>query len=83
MIQNNLYSLNYQDIVIKYILVYFVVIQVVQNSDTKVVVSDVKKVFTEYKVLAFLLWVLLFGFFMSFIWNFVFWYVANYVKYKT
>lgn len=58
----------------KYILVFtFFVIQVVQNIGTKVVVSDVKKVFTEYKVLAFLLWVLLFGFFMSFIWNYVFW----------
>lgn len=55
-----------------YMIVCFV-LKVVQENDTKIVASDVKKVFTEGKVLAFLLWVVLIGFFISFIWNFVFW----------
>ncbi|CAI6361482.1 unnamed protein product [Macrosiphum euphorbiae] len=50
-------------------------LKIVQENDTKTVASDVKKVFTEGKVLAFLLWVVFIGFFMSFIWNFVLWYL--------
>ncbi|XP_060874149.1 major facilitator superfamily domain-containing protein 6-like [Metopolophium dirhodum] len=52
-------------------------LKVVQENDTKIVASDVKKVFTEGKVLAFLLWVVFIGFFMSFIWYFVFWYLED------
>ncbi|XP_016658375.1 major facilitator superfamily domain-containing protein 6-A isoform X2 [Acyrthosiphon pisum] len=52
-------------------------LKIVQANDTKIVASDVKKVFTEGKVLAFLLWVVFIGFFMSFIWNFVFWYLED------
>lgn len=44
-----------------------------QENDTKIKASDVKKVFTKHKVVAFFLWVVSFGFCMSFIWNFVFW----------
>lgn len=49
------------------------VLQVVQKNDTKIVASNMKKVFTEFKVLVFLLWVVFIGFFMSFLWNFIFW----------
>ncbi|XP_022177886.1 major facilitator superfamily domain-containing protein 6-A-like [Myzus persicae] len=52
-------------------------LKVVQENDTKIVASDVKKVFTEGKVIAFLLWVVFIGFFISFIWNFVFWYLED------
>ncbi|CAI6362092.1 unnamed protein product [Macrosiphum euphorbiae] len=52
-------------------------LKIVQENDTKTVASDVKKVFTEGKVLVFLLWVVFIGFFMSFIWYFVFWYLED------
>ncbi|VVC36470.1 Major facilitator superfamily domain,Major facilitator superfamily associated domain [Cinara cedri] len=52
-------------------------IKIVQEEETKIVVSDLKRVLTESKALAFILWVILFGFFMSFIWNFVFWYIED------
>ncbi|XP_060874136.1 major facilitator superfamily domain-containing protein 6-A-like [Metopolophium dirhodum] len=52
-------------------------LKIVQSNDTNILASDVKKVFTEGKVLAFLLWVVFIGFFMSFIWNFVFWYLED------
>ncbi|XP_016658380.1 major facilitator superfamily domain-containing protein 6 isoform X2 [Acyrthosiphon pisum] len=52
-------------------------LKIVQANDAKTVASDVKKVFTEGKVLAFLLWVVFIGFFMSFIWNFVLWFLED------
>ncbi|XP_025199984.1 major facilitator superfamily domain-containing protein 6-like [Melanaphis sacchari] len=58
--------------------IYVVIkLQVVQENDTNILGSDVKKIFTDGKVLAFLLWVILIGFFISFIWNFVFWYIED------
>ncbi|KAL4085458.1 hypothetical protein QTP88_027316 [Uroleucon formosanum] len=52
-------------------------LKVVQKNDTKIVASNMKKVFTEFKVLVFLLWVVFIGFFMSFLWNFIFWYLED------
>ncbi|XP_022179023.1 major facilitator superfamily domain-containing protein 6-like isoform X2 [Myzus persicae] len=63
-----------------FILDIFVVsnIKVVQESPyTKRVSSDVKKLLTEVRILAFIVWVVLFGFFVSFIWNFLFWYLED------
>ncbi|CAH1726834.1 unnamed protein product [Aphis gossypii] len=53
-------------------------IKVVQQSPyNKKVSSDVKKLLTEVRILAFLVWIVLFGFFISFIWNFLFWYLED------
>ncbi|VVC46192.1 Major facilitator superfamily domain,Major facilitator superfamily associated domain [Cinara cedri] len=52
-------------------------IEVVQDSNIKIVISDLRKIFTKTTVKAFLLWAVMFGFFMSFIWNFVFWYLED------
>ncbi|VVC36471.1 Major facilitator superfamily domain,Major facilitator superfamily associated domain [Cinara cedri] len=52
-------------------------ILVIQENDNTVMNSNVSKIFAEGKVIAFLLWVIMFGFFMSFVWNFVFWYLED------
>ncbi|XP_026806833.1 major facilitator superfamily domain-containing protein 6-B-like isoform X1 [Rhopalosiphum maidis] len=52
-------------------------LKVIQETNSNIVASDVKKIFTQGKVLAFLLWVVFIGFFISFIWNFVFWYLEE------
>lgn len=53
----------------------FYILQIVQNTETKIEIFGVKKLFTEAKVLAFLLWVIAFGIFTSFILYFLFLYV--------
>ncbi|CAI6371832.1 unnamed protein product [Macrosiphum euphorbiae] len=63
-----------------FILDIFVVsnIEVVQESSyTNKVSSDVKKLLTEFRIVAFIVWVVLFGFFVSFLWNFLFWYLED------
>ncbi|KAL4082823.1 hypothetical protein QTP88_029479 [Uroleucon formosanum] len=63
-----------------FILDIFVVsnIKVVQESSyTKKVSSDVKKLLTEFRILAFIVWIVLYGFFVSFLWNFLFWYLED------
>uniref|UniRef100_A0A2S2RAT1 Major facilitator superfamily domain-containing protein 6 n=1 Tax=Sipha flava TaxID=143950 RepID=A0A2S2RAT1_9HEMI len=52
-------------------------IEITQESDNSTVVSDVKHLLVKGKILAFLLWVVFIGFFMSFIWNYVFWYLED------
>ncbi|KAL5236076.1 hypothetical protein ACI65C_003486 [Semiaphis heraclei] len=54
-------------------------IEVVENTDKKFELSDVKKCLNK-KVLSFLLWVVAFGFFNAFIWYYFFWYLEDIAK---
>ncbi|CAI6363531.1 unnamed protein product [Macrosiphum euphorbiae] len=64
------------------ILDVFVVLKfkVVENSEGKMDVSNVKKILTNIRVLSFLLWVVAFGFFNAFIWLYLFWYLEDLSK---
>ncbi|VVC36477.1 Major facilitator superfamily domain,Major facilitator superfamily associated domain [Cinara cedri] len=52
-------------------------IKVVQKNNDKIIASNVKKLFTSFKVPIFLLWIVVFGVFNSFIWYFTFWYMED------
>ncbi|XP_022182048.1 major facilitator superfamily domain-containing protein 6-A-like isoform X2 [Myzus persicae] len=55
-------------------------IKVVENIESKIVASGVKKCLADVRVLSFLLWVVAFGFFNAFIWYYLFWYLEDLSK---